>query len=258
MQFETLRYEKRDGIAWLTLNRPERLNAINGVMSRELPKAWDNAKADPEVVAVVVTGAGDRALCTGYDVSDVAAGNADVGDQLRLTAIQNSCWKPVITAVNGMVCGGGLHFVADSDIVICSDDATFFDSHVNVGLVSALEPIGLARRAALEPTLRLALVGRKERMPAQRAFQLGWVGEVVPKAKLLERAAELAQALRGNSTAAMAQTKRAIWQSLNLGLDRAQEMGWSVIEEHWDNPDIQEGAGAFREKRPPRWAPLSL
>jgi enoyl-CoA hydratase/carnithine racemase len=129
---------------------------------------------------------------------------------------------------------------------------------VNVGLVSALEPIGLARRAALEPTLRLALVGRKERMPAQRAFQLGWVGEVVPKAKLLERAAELAQALRGNSTAAMAQTKRAIWQSLNLGLDRAQEMGWSVIEEHWDNPDIQEGAGAFREKRPPRWAPLSL
>jgi enoyl-CoA hydratase/carnithine racemase len=107
---------------------------------------------------------------------------------------------------------------------------------------------------ALEPLLRLSLVGRKERMNAQRALQLGVISEVVPQAQLVPRALELAQLIAQNSPAACARTKRAIWESLNLPLDDAREMGWQVIEEYWTHPDIKEGARAFAEKRKPNWA----
>ena len=215
MTFETLVYEKRDGTAILTLNRPDRLNALNSTMSRELPEAWADIKRDPDVRAVVVTGAGDRALCSGYDMGEVATSDGGPPESIRFTAIHNECWKPVITAVNGMVCGGGLHFVADSDILICAEHATFFDTHVNVGLVAGMEPIGLARRIALEPVLRMALVGRNDRMDAERARQLGLVSEVLPADELLPRAIELARLVGENSPEAIAESKRAIWQSLD-------------------------------------------
>ena len=266
MQFETILYEKKEGVAFLTLNRPERLNAINTTMSRELPAAWDEIKKDPEVRVVILTGAGERALCTGYDVQDVARGKSDVGDSkdqgtvqsLKFTAIQNECWKPVITAVNGMVTGGGLHFIADSDLIVATEEATFFDNHVRVGLVAAQEPIGLIRRMPMEAVLRMAFLGGRERMSAQRAYELGLVGDVVPRERLLPRAVELAQMIMENSPAALAATKRAIWQSLNYGLEQALEKGWSVITEHAGHPDGTEGAKAFSERRKPKWRPPSL
>lgn len=266
MTFETLKLERRGSSALLTLHRPDRLNAINGVMSRELEVAWSQVKSDPEVAVVVVTGAGEKALSTGFDVADVAAGSADFGvegqkgklSSVRLTALHNRCWKPVITAVNGMCCAGGLHFVADSDLVIAAEHATFFDPHVGVGLVAGLEPIGLARRMALEPVLRMALVGARERMSAKRAFELGLVGEVVPKESLLTRAFELAALIGEGSPAAIATTKRALWESLDGGLTAALAIGQRAIDTHRGHPDGREGALAFREKRQPRWQPLVL
>ena len=114
MGYETILYEKQEGVATITLNRPDRHNAFNRAMAEELKEAWDEVKKDAEVVCAIVTGAGERAFCTGMDVADVADGSArKTGRQDRstapwfhLTAIQNRCWKPVITAVNGMVCGG--------------------------------------------------------------------------------------------------------------------------------------------------------
>jgi enoyl-CoA hydratase/carnithine racemase len=265
-EFETLLYQKRDRIAVITLNRPERLNAINGKMSRELPVAWSAAKRDPDVRAVVVTGAGDRALCTGFDVADIADSSASVGEDsergtyasLKLTAIHNRCWKPVITAVNGMAVGGGLHFVADSDLVIAAEHAVFFDSHVGVGLVAGLEPIGFTRRVGMEHVLRMALMGSADRMSAARAREAGLVGEVVAKHELVTRALSLAEQIAANSPSALAATKRAIWQSLDRDMHAAIENGRSVIEEYRGHPDAAEGARAFGEKREPRWAPLSI
>jgi len=264
--FQTIRLERRAGVAWLTLARPDRGNAINGVMSRELPLAWDAIRTDPGIAVAVVTGDGDRAFCTGFDVADVASGTASVGApeakgtlaMLRFTALQNRCWKPVITAVNGMVTGGGLHFVADSDLVIASDRATFFDNHVRVGLVSGAEPIGLARRAPLEGVLRMAFLGGAERLDAVRARASGLCSEVVPHARLGERAAELAAAICENSPTALARTKQAIWESLDLGLSDALELGWQVIDGYRGHPDAAEGARAFAERRKPRWQPLSV
>jgi enoyl-CoA hydratase/carnithine racemase len=199
------------------------------------------------------------------DVTDVADGSARSTGTLprsespwfRLTAIQNRCWKPVITAVNGMVCGGGLHFVADSDLVICSETASFFDTHVKVGLIAGLEPVGLARRLPLEAVLRMALLGGSERLDAQHALGLGLVGEVLPAGRLLPRARELAAKISEHSPAALARTKQAIWESLDVGLDQALERTWKLITEHTRHPDLDEGSRAFVEKRRPRWAPYS-
>ncbi len=264
MKFETLLCEKSEGIATVTLNRPERHNALTLTMARELRRFWEDVKADPEVVCIVLTGSGKKALCTGMDVADVASGNAREGNAdpnerpwLHLTAIQNRCWKPVITAVNGMTVGGGLHFVADSDLIVCAENATFFDTHVKVGLIAGMEPVGLARRIPLEAVLRMALLGGAERMTAQQALEIGLVGEVVPPDQLQERARELATAIAQHSPTALAQTKRTIWESLDVGLQEGLERTWTAIEDHTEHPDLTEGATAFVEQRKPRWAPYT-
>jgi enoyl-CoA hydratase/carnithine racemase len=265
VQFETLLYEKADGVATLTLNRPERHNAFNLTMARELRRSWEAIKADPEVVCAIVTGAGERAFCTGMDVGDVASGEAlgsgtlprEEAPWLHLTALHNRCWKPVITAVNGMVVGGGLHFVADSDLVVCAQHATFFDTHVKVGLIAGLEPVGLSRRIPLESVLRLALLGGSERMTAAEALALGLVGEVLPGERVLPRARELAAKIAEHSPTALALTKQCIWEGLDTGLDEAIGRAWRAIIEHARHPDLVEGARAFVEKRKPRWKPYT-
>jgi enoyl-CoA hydratase/carnithine racemase len=265
MDFETILYEAQDGVATITLNRPERHNAFTVGMALELREAWERVKRDPEVVCAIVTGAGERAFCTGMDVADVADRSAlgtgtverEAAPWAYLTALQNRCWKPVVTAVNGMVVGGGLHFVADSDITVCAEHATFFDTHVKVGLVAGLEAVGLARRVPLEAVLRMALLGGGERMDARRARELGLVGEVVPGEQVLPRARELAAILSEHSPTALALSKRAIWESLDMGLQEALERTWEIIREHARHPDLIEGSVAFVEKRKPRWAPYT-
>ncbi len=261
MRFETLLYTQADGVATLTLNRPERYNAFSTAMALELRRAWEDMKSDPQVVCAILTGAGDKAFCTGMDLAEVAS--SDTGGRAResmeaspffhLTAVHNRCWKPVITAVNGMVAGGGLHFIADSDLVIAAEHASFFDTHVKVGLVAGLEPVGLARRIPLEAVLRMALLGGSERMSAQEALRLGLVGEVLPAERLLPRARELAAKIAQHSPAALARTKQAIWESLDLGLQAGLARTWEIIGEHGGHPDVKEGATAFVEKRKPRW-----
>ena len=265
VEFETIIYQKKDRVATITLNRPERLNAVDTVMSRELPRAWADVMADPDVSVAIVTAAGEKSFCTGFDMMDAASdeetelGDGDsrgTVDSIRFTAIQNDCWKPVITAVNGMVTGGGLHFIADSDLIVAAEHATFFDNHVRVGLVSGMEPVGLIRRVGMEAVLRMSFLGGSERMSAARAHQLGLVGDVVPKQQLLPRAFELASQIAEHSPAALVASKRAIWESLDRGLDDSLTHAWEIIREHADHPDSREGPTAFAEGRKPEWKPL--
>jgi enoyl-CoA hydratase/carnithine racemase len=259
---KTIVYEKIGKVAVITLNRIEHHNAFNQAMMKELDEVWQSIKTDPLVVSVVLTGAGDKSFCTGMDLSELAAGKCeemqglsrDDSPMFKLTAIHQKCWKPVITAVNGMVCGGGLHFIADSDLVIAADNATFFDNHVKVGLVAGLEPVGLARRIPLEAVLRMALLGGSERMTADEAKQLGLVGEVLPLDQLMSRAMSLAEKISKHSPTALAHSKKAIWNSLNMGLEQALSHAWKTILEHNDSPDFKEGAQAFMERRIPNWS----
>jgi enoyl-CoA hydratase/carnithine racemase len=175
--------------------------------------------------------------------------------ELRLTAWHNQVWKPVIAAVNGTCAGGGLHFVADADIVIAASDATFLDPHVSVGQVTAYEAIALVRKSPMEPIVRMALTGRHERIAAERARQLGILSEVVdPPGRLLEAAQALAETVARNSPAAMAATKRALWGALESGLTDACRAGAREMVAIWGHPDQTEGPLAFTERREPNWA----
>lgn len=254
--FETIDYRVDDGIALISLNRPQQHNAINAAMHRELPLAWQRFNRDSTALVAIFTGAGERAFCTGADVADLPPLGSSAEECIaatRWTARHNAVWKPVICAVNGMAVGGGLHFVADSDIVIAADNATFFDTHVKVGLVAGVEPVVLSRRMPFEAVLRMALVGGGERMSAARAHELGLVGEVVSAEQLLPRARAVADLIKRNSPAAMARTKQALWQALELPLEDALNNAWRLIAAHNAGPDFAEGVQAFLDRRPPRW-----
>ncbi len=259
MAFETLSYALEDGVATITLQRPEARNAVNSVMNRELPLLWQQFARDDNAIVAIITGEGKKAFCTGADLADLpetdGEGRSGTLQAFRWTSLQNHVWKPVICAVNGMTVGGGLHFVADSDIVIAADNATFFDTHVKVGLVAGLEPVSLARKMPMEAVLRMVLVGGNERMPAQRACELGMVGEVVAADQLMQRAREVADMIRTNSPAAMARSKKAIWHGADKGLHDALQNAWELIMAQNSHPDCEEGSRAFLERRPPNWQP---
>jgi enoyl-CoA hydratase len=175
---------------------------------------------------------------------------------LHFTAWHQGVTKPVITAVNGLCAGGALHWVADADIVIAASDAQFFDPHVSVGQVVAVEAIGLLRKMPFEAVMRMALVGRFERMSARRALELGMVGEVVDPPEGLRGVAQvLGERIARNSPAALAASKRALWGALECGLTDACRAGAVELVSLWGHPDQREGPAAFAEKREPRWAP---
>jgi E-phenylitaconyl-CoA hydratase len=266
MEYQTLSYDVQDGVAVITLNRPQQRNAVNALMSRELPQVWQQFNQDKTAVVAILTGAGDKALCTGADLADLPETDGEPDEQgrkwgtlasIRWTSLQNKIWKPVICAVNGMVVGGGLHFVADSDIVIAADSATFFDTHVKVGLVAGLEPVSLVRKMPFDAVMRMALTGGNERMSAQRAYELGMVGEIVPAAELMTRAHALADLIKTNSPVALARSKKAIWEAKEKGLHAALDNAWGYIMDQNSHPDIAEGGKAFMDRRAPQWQPYA-
>ncbi len=258
-----LRYERRDGVAILTLDRPERGNALTPAMHGLFRAAWAEIRDDPEIRVAVVTASGERHFCTGFDVGEAGGDDADevfrnapFADAVAWSPHQNRVWKPVICAVNGLCVGGGLHFVVDADVVLASENAAFMDTHVNVGMVGAIENVGLARRLPLGAALRMTLMGRHYRMPARRAYELGLVDELVARpVELLPLAEEMARAMASHSPQAMALSKQAVWGSLERGYGEALEHAWALLRLHWSHPDFREGPRAFAEKREPRWNP---
>ena len=241
------------GVAVVTLNRPQRLNAITDDMMRAFAGLWGGLDADPEVRVIVITGAG-RGFCGGADVGALAEADEKPGEYQRLLS-PRSCgvYKPVVAAVNGVCAGAGLHFVCDADLVLAADSATFLDPHVNVGQVSALEPISLSRVVPLGAVLRMVLLGSHERMTASRAQEVGLVSEVVPLERLMPRTRELASTIASASPAAVQGSLRAIWSGLDRGLSDALDEGWRILIDHRSHPDSREGPAAFLERRPPAW-----
>ncbi|WP_420881273.1 enoyl-CoA hydratase/isomerase family protein [Rhodococcus sp. (in: high G+C Gram-positive bacteria)] len=252
-------FEKRDHIAYITLNRPHKGNSLTGSMMPVMREVWGEVRDDPSIRAAIVTGAGERHFCTGADVDAVASrggmstGTGPLTDEVYWSPRQNRVWKPVICAANGLVAGAGLHFVVDADIVVASETVSFMDTHVNVGLVGAMENIGLAKRLPLGTALRMTLMGRDYRLPAQRAYQLGLVDELVAADQVMATAEEIAHSIVRNSPAAVSLSQQAIWNSLEMGYTQACEYGWALLRMHWGHPDSKEGPRAFSERREPRW-----
>ena len=251
--FGTIRYETSDDhVATITLNRPEVLNAFDRQMCHEVRDAWRLVKEDPAVHAVVLRAEGNRAFCAGLDTKkpygqpDDVWNHEDPGE--LLSPKWQKVWKPVVCAVQGMCTAGAFYFLNEADIVICSHDATFFDSHVTYGLVSALEPIGLMRRVGLAHTLRMALTGNDERVTAETAFRIGLVTEVVERDALWLRAHDLASDIARFPVAATEGTVRAIWESLDMPRTMALQngIGYTNIGNDYSRPRT-------RVNRPPEY-----
>jgi len=260
MPYEHLVVERHGPVGWLINDRPDQLNAMNSKMRDEFADAWTELDRDPAVRVIVHTGNG-RAFQTGVDVSEIAGDG--VGFEryrqsmedfdIHFTAWHQKVWKPVITAVNCICAGGGFHWVADADIVIAATTAEFTDPHVSVGQVVAMEAIGLLRKMPFEAVMRMALVGKYERMSARRAYDLGMVSQLVEPEELGDAAQALAEKIARNSPAAMAATKRALWGALEAGLTEACRLGGQELVSVWGHPDQDEGPRAWAEKREPRW-----
>lgn len=219
--FETvlLEFDRVAHVATITLNRPDRLNSFNRTMCEEMQAVWRIVKQDEGIHAVVLRAAGDRAFSAGLDIKSDYGQPANVWNHEDpgelLSPKWQKMWKPVVCAVHGICTAGAFYLVNEADVVICSEDATFFDSHVSAGLVSALEPVGLMRKIGLGETLRMALTGNDERVGAQTALRIGLVTEVVARQQLWPRAQQIAARIAAKPPSATQGTVKAIWESLD-------------------------------------------
>jgi enoyl-CoA hydratase/carnithine racemase len=260
--FETLLYEERDGVAWVTLNRPDRLNAFNSLMQRELHSLWRGLRRHDDVRCIVLTGAGDKAFCTGIDRMEqmgdaaddttdpdvVGSGSTpfmfnDPGDNLGPKS--SDLWKPVIAAVNGMACGGAFYMLGEVEFIIAAEHATFFDPHVTYGMTAAFEPIHMSGIMPFGEIMRLSLLGNYERLSAQRAYDIGLVSEITPKEELHERTAWAASAIASQPALAIEGTVRAIWAARELGQRQALRLGYAYVGLGTDQDSIAQGQKLF-------------
>ncbi|MGB3894967.1 enoyl-CoA hydratase/isomerase family protein [Mycolicibacter sinensis] len=262
--FDTITYELDGHTATITLNRPEALNALSPHMVTELRAAYAEAENDDRVWLLIVTGTG-RAFCTGADVKAIPGDGKVINERPYLSTYEQweapqegtppfrTMAKPVLAAINGICCGAGLDWVTTGDIVIASARATFFDPHVSIGLVAGREVVRLARVLPRSVALRMAMMGRHERMDAQRAYDLGMISEVVEHDRLLERAHEIAAILNSNAPLAVRGTRLAILKGLDLPLHEAEMLAEAFRERNLHTEDSLEGPKAFVEKRAPEW-----
>ncbi len=262
-EYETVLYDERDGVGFVTMNRPEVHNAFNAKMRSELREIWTGLRANDDVRAVVLTGAGERAFCAGIDreetitqyVADGGQGRRGVGhvagkimfDDLGVDVCPKQCdlWKPVIAAVNGMACGGALYILGECDILLASDNATFFDPHVTYGMVSSFEAIHLLQKLPLGETLRLVLLGAHERMSAQRAYDVGLISEIVAPGDLIERATWVAAAIASAPPSVIQATLQAVWTGQDQGRRDALALAHTFVALGTNYDNVAEGQAAF-------------
>ena len=251
---ETLAYAEADGVAEVTLNRPDRHNAFDATMQRELAEVWRSLRTNDAVRAVVLSGAGDRAFCTGIDRREIPDGEEtydfnpytyeDPGQWLGPKS--QGLWKPVIAAVNGMACGGAFYLLGESEFIIAADHATFFDPHVTYGMPAVFEPILTLGRMPFGEVMRMSLLGSHERISAHRAHQVGFVSEVVPAAELATAARRAAEAIASQPAPAVQATLRAVWAARELSRRQALDMGNTLLHLAMDPASLAAGQEQFR------------
>ena len=252
-EFETIRYEESAGVAWVTLQRPEVHNAFNERMQQELAALWHALRTRDEARCVVLTGAGEKAFCTGIDRADMPDGEAEydydpftwVDPGQRIGPKTCGLWKPVIAAVNGMACGGAFYLLGEVEFIIAADHATFFDPHVTYGMAAIYEPTLLMHRMPFGEIARLALLGSHERMSAARACEVGLVSEVVAGADLHDHARWAAEAIASQPTRPVQATVRGLWAARELSMRQALDLAPALLETGNSAASLAEGGATF-------------
>lgn len=260
----TIRYESADGVATVTLDRPERHNAFTTAMCEELATVWAHVRDDADVRAVVLTAAGDKAFCTGIDRSEVPSDESAVDysfDPLtyvdpgrRLGPRANECWKPVVAAVNGMACGGAFYLLGEVDIIVAAEHATFFDPHVTYGMPAVYEPTLMLHRMPFGEVLRMTLLGNHERISAARALEIGLVTEVAPAGELAAAAQRIAEAIASQPPVAVQASLRTLWAARELTRGQALELGNTFLNLAMSQAAMAQSQEIFRTapRREPR------
>jgi len=270
-ELETVRYtETDDGVAWVTLDRPEVHNAFNSLMQRELRALWRALRRHDPVRCIVLTGAGDKAFCTGIDRMEQMGGETDDTTDAEVVGSGStpymfndpgdnigpkSCdlWKPVIAAVNGMACGGAFYMLGEVEFIVAAEHATFFDPHVTYGMCAAFEPIHMTGITPFAEVMRMSLLGNHERLSAQRAHQIGMVSEVVPAAELHDRAHWAAAAIASQPKLAIEGTVRAIWSTREMPQRDALRLVYAYVAMGTSQESIAEGQETFASGRRVEW-----
>ena len=259
MTYDHVVYEKRGHVAYVTLNRPERMNALDAQSHAELIEVFDDFAADDGAWVAIVTGAGDRAFCAGNDLkatADASArGERRVDPGARFGAITRGyrCPKPLIAAVNGVAVGGGFEIALACDIVVAADSARFGLPEPRVGLIAGAGGIHrLARQIPLKQAMGMLLTGRL--VPAAEGLRLGFVNEVVPATELIAAAERWASEILECSPLLVQLTKEAAHDGLGLPVEDAMARDWEDrIPRLLASQDYVEGPRAFSEKRRPAW-----
>ncbi|MER7664752.1 enoyl-CoA hydratase/isomerase family protein [Streptomyces sp. NPDC096193] len=245
--------DRSTGVALVTLDRPGKHNAIDLATADQLADVWQQFRFDDSVRAAVVTGAGTKAFCTGIDRSvDVPQPSSpySVDDPLiRIGPKANDLWKPVVAAVEGMACGGAFYLLGESEFVVASREATFFDPHTTYGMVSAYETILLAQRMSVGEVARMALMGTAERVSAVRAYETGLVSELTAPGEAVAAALRAAEVVASYPPAAVQGTVRAVWAAREAARTQALALAPHLVS--LGNLAPREQAELFRARGGP-------
>lgn len=257
MAYQYALYEKKNKIAYITINRPEVMNALHIPAIRELAEIWVDFRDDPELWAAIFTGAGDRAFSTGKDLKYTAEHGLQTQPLMPpggFGGITNrfECWKPIIAAVNGFSVGGGMEMALACDIIIAAEHARFGLPEPTVGMMSGAGGLHrLPRQIPLKIAMGMILTGRH--ITAQEAYRVGLVNEVVPLAQLIPTAEKWAQDIIRCAPLAVRASKESSYKGLEMPLLDAINLNFAEREKWFTSEDLIEGPKAFSEKRPPQW-----
>jgi len=255
MAYEYIMYEKKDRIAYITMNRPEVLNALHAPAHCEMYEAFCDFRDDPGVWVAILTGAGDRAFSAGNDLKYQAAG-APLGRKMPPGGFGGitrdfECFKPIIAAVNGYALGGGVEIVLACDIIIAADHARFGVPEPHVGLNCDTALRRMPRQIPLKLAMGLILTGRH--ITAQEAYRIGMVNEVVPLKEVMPCVEGWAADIVRGAPLSVRSSKEAVMKSMDVPLQEGLSTDYPLSRAMRESEDIIEGPKAFAEKRPPVW-----
>jgi enoyl-CoA hydratase/carnithine racemase len=260
MGYQYVIYEKKGHIAYVTINRPEVMNALHYDANAELSAAFDDFKQDDESWVAIMTGAGDRAFSAGYDLKATAVVTARGGklpaysERVRFGGITSSfvCDKPIIAAVNGVAVGGGFEIALACDLIIAAEHARFGLPEPRVGLVAGGGGLHrLPQQIPLKQAMGLLLTSRQ--ITAGEAYRIGLVNEVVPASELMAAAERWANDILEGSPLSVRLTKEAALAGLNIPVEEAMRADQPRLQRLLASEDSVEGPKAFAEKRKPQW-----
>ncbi len=233
MDYQTLLTDLKEGVLTVTLNRPKQANSFNHSMIEDFAGLWRSVREDSAVRVIVLRASPGRSFCTGVDVKEgwrapnhdpAPFDYDDPGEWLGPKS--NHIWKPFIVAVHGMAAGGAFYWLNEADIVICAENATFFDPHLKLGKLSSVEPIGALGRIPYQEISRMVLMADHERISAKTALRISLVTEVTPDQDLWKRAATIATGIAQRDPVATQGSVRALWEAQSL--PRAQAVSNAV------------------------------